>query len=40
MVAVGVARKVYAEAKKPENQARIRAAVDKVRERRERRRPR
>jgi len=36
-VIAGVARKVYAESRKPENQARIRAAVDKVRERRNRR---
>ncbi len=34
VVAVGVAKKVYTEARKPENQARIRAAVDKVRARR------
>ncbi len=39
-VAVGVARKVYTEARKPENQARIRAAVDKVRNRRGGPRPR
>lgn len=29
----GVAKKVYGEARKPENQARIRSAVDKVRSR-------
>ncbi|MFC7495338.1 MULTISPECIES: hypothetical protein [unclassified Nocardioides] len=34
----GVAKKLYDEARKPENQARIRAATDKVRERRHRRR--
>ena len=31
---VGVAKKVYDESRKPENQARIRAAVDKVQARR------
>jgi hypothetical protein len=31
---IGVAKKVYDEARKPENQARIRAAADKLRERR------
>jgi hypothetical protein len=30
----GVAKKVYTEARKPENQARIRATADKVRARR------
>ena len=39
-VAVGVARKVYTEARKPQNQARIRAAVEKVRSRRGGARPR
>jgi hypothetical protein len=33
----GVAKKLYDESRKPENQARIRAAVAKVRERRNRR---
>jgi hypothetical protein len=37
---VGVARKVYTEARKPENQARIKAAVDKVQQRRAGRRTR
>lgn len=36
-VLVGVAKKVYDESRKPENQARIKAAVEKVRERRRRR---
>ena len=35
-VLAGVAKKLYAESRKPENQARIKAAVDKVRERRHR----
>jgi hypothetical protein len=34
--AVGVARKLYTEARKPHNQARIRAAADRVRSRRRR----
>ena len=34
IVAVGVAKKVYTEARKPENQARIKSAVQKVRDRR------
>jgi hypothetical protein len=34
IVAVGIAKKVYTEARKPENQARIKSAVQKVRERR------
>jgi len=34
---VGVAKKLYDESRKPENQARIKATVDKVRERRNRR---
>jgi hypothetical protein len=34
IVAVGIAKKVYTEARKPENQARIRSAVQKVRDRR------
>lgn len=33
----GVAKKLYDESRKPQNQARIKAAVEKVRERRERR---
>ncbi|WP_268991233.1 hypothetical protein [Nocardioides anomalus] len=33
-VAIGVAKKAYDVARRPENQARIRAAVDKVRARR------
>ncbi|MET0930528.1 MAG: hypothetical protein ABWX74_13495 [Aeromicrobium sp.] len=33
IVAVGIAKKVYTEARKPENQARIKSAVDKVRSR-------
>ena len=36
-VLAGVAKKVYDESRKPENQARIKAAVAKVRERRNRR---
>jgi len=32
----GVAKKLYDESRKPENQARIKAAVEKVRERRRR----
>ncbi|MDF1604276.1 hypothetical protein [Nocardioides sp. YIM 152315] len=32
----GIAKKLYDEVRKPENQARIRAAADKVRERRQR----
>jgi len=38
--AIGVAKKLYNEAQKPENQRRIREAVDKVRTKREQRRPR
>jgi hypothetical protein len=34
IVAVGIAKKVYTEARKPENQARIKAAVEKARARR------
>lgn len=34
----GVAKKLYDESRKPHNQARIRAATDKLRERRHRRR--
>ena len=30
---VGIAKKVYQEAQKPENQARLRAAADKVKQR-------
>ena len=33
-VAAGLAKKLYDESRKPENQARIRAAVDKVKARR------
>jgi hypothetical protein len=36
-VLAGVARRLYGESRKPENQARIRAAVAKVRQRRTRR---
>ncbi len=36
--AVGVAKKLYTEAQKPENQRRIREAVDKVRARQAQRR--
>jgi hypothetical protein len=35
---VGIAKKVYDEARKPQNQARLRAAADKVRQRRQRHR--
>ncbi len=38
--AIGVAKKLYTEAQKPENQRRIREAVDKVKARRGQRRPR
>jgi hypothetical protein len=34
IVAVGIAKKVYTEARKPENQARIKSAVERVRARR------
>jgi hypothetical protein len=34
---IGIGKKVYDEARKPQNQARIKAAVAKVRERRNRR---
>jgi hypothetical protein len=34
VAAAGIAKKLYDESRKPENQARIRAAVDKVRARR------
>jgi hypothetical protein len=34
---IGIAKKVYDEARKPENQARIKAAAAKVQERRRRR---
>ena len=34
IVAVGIAKKVYTEARKPQNQARIKSAVQKVRDRR------
>jgi len=33
-VLLGVAKKVYDESRKPENQARLRAAAEKVRQRR------
>ena len=36
-VVAGVAKKLYDESRKPQNQARMRAAVEKVRERRRRR---
>jgi hypothetical protein len=38
--AIGVAKKLYTEAQKPENQRRIREAVDKVKTKREQRRVR
>ena len=38
VAAAGVAKKLYDEARKPQNQARIRAAVDKVKARRQSRR--
>ena len=34
IVAVGIAKKVYTEARKPENQARIKSAVQNIRDRR------
>ena len=34
IAAVGIAKKVYTEARKPENQARIKSAIDKARSRR------
>jgi hypothetical protein len=37
---IGLTKKLYDEAQKPENQRRIREAVDKVKARREQRRPR
>ena len=37
VAAVGIAKKVFDEARKPENQARIKQAVAKVQERRKRR---
>jgi hypothetical protein len=33
LAALGIAKKVYSEARKPENQARIKSAVDKARSR-------
>ena len=36
--AIGVAKKLYTEAQKPENQRRMREAVDKVQAKREQRR--
>jgi hypothetical protein len=38
--AIGLAKKFYDEARKPENQRRIRAAVDNVKAKRQQRRPR
>jgi len=38
--AIGVAKRLYNEAQKPENQRRIREAVDKVKTKREQRRAR
>ena len=38
--AIGVAKKLYNESRKPENQRRIREAVDKVKDKRAQRRPR
>ena len=38
--AIAVAKKLYDEAQKPENQRRIREALDKVKNKREQRRPR
>lgn len=35
---IGVAKKLYDEAQKPENQRRLREAVDKVKDRRDQRR--
>jgi hypothetical protein len=40
VAALAVAKKLYAESQKPENQRRIREAVDKAKTRREQRRPR
>ena len=34
VAAIGIAKKVYDEARKPENQARIKTAVDRARSRR------
>ena len=34
VAAAGIAKKLYSESRKPENQARIRAAVEKVKARR------
>jgi hypothetical protein len=34
VAAIGIAKKVYDEARKPQNQARIRSAVDRARSRR------
>ncbi|MFN7149137.1 MAG: hypothetical protein ACK4V6_06620 [Microthrixaceae bacterium] len=39
VVAIGLAKKLYDESQKPENQRRIREAVDKVKAKREQRRP-
>ncbi|HET7387746.1 MAG TPA: hypothetical protein VFJ19_13900 [Nocardioidaceae bacterium] len=36
--AIGLAKKLYGEARKPENQRRIREAIDKVKAKREHRR--
>jgi hypothetical protein len=38
--AIGLAKKVYDEARKPENQRRIQGAVDRVKAKRNQRRPR
>ena len=38
--AIGIAKKLYDEAQKPENQRKIRETVDKVKAKREQRRPR
>ncbi len=38
VAAIGIAKKVYDEARKPENQARIKSAVEKVRAKRAARR--
>jgi hypothetical protein len=37
VAAIGIAKKVYDEARKPQNQARIRSAVDRARSRRRKR---
>lgn len=35
VAALGIAKKVYSEARKPQNQARIKSAVEKVRSKRQ-----